>query len=61
VGPGTLADLQALSRALEQRVGKAVVDIDPRSLVRIAAEGAAGGDRAAIAAAAGVLLRERVG
>jgi type IV pilus assembly protein PilM len=61
VGPGTLADLQALGRALEQRVGKAVVEIDPRALVRIAAEGAAGGERAAIAAPAGLLLRELVG
>jgi type IV pilus assembly protein PilM len=60
VGPGVLDDLQALGRALEQRVGKAVVEIDPRSLVRIAAESATGGERAAIAAPVGVLLRERV-
>jgi type IV pilus assembly protein PilM len=61
VGPATLADLEALSRALEQRVGRAVVEIDPRALVRIAAESATGGERAAIAAPIGVLLRERVG
>jgi type IV pilus assembly protein PilM len=61
VDPAVLGDLQALGRALEQRVGKAVVEIDPRSLVRIAAESATGGERAAIAAAIGVLLRERVG
>jgi type IV pilus assembly protein PilM len=61
VGAGVLGDLQALGSALEQRVGKAVVEIDPRALVRIAAESATGGDRAAIAASVGVLLRERVG
>jgi type IV pilus assembly protein PilM len=61
VGPAVLGDLQALGRALEQRVGRAVVDIDPRSLVRIAAESATGVERAAIAAPIGVLLRERVG
>ncbi len=61
VGPAVLGDLQALGRALEQRIGKAVVEIDPRSLVRIAAESASGGERAAIAAPIGVLLRERVG
>jgi hypothetical protein len=60
VAPAVLGDLQALGRALEQRVGKGVVEIDPRSLVRIAAEGGAGAERAAIAAAVGVLLRERV-
>ena len=60
VGPGVLGDLQALGRAIEQRVGQPVVEIDPRALVRIAAEGSGGGDRAAIAAAIGVLLRERV-
>jgi Tfp pilus assembly PilM family ATPase len=59
VGPAVLGDLQALAQALEQRVGKAVVEIDPRALVRIAAESGTGGDRAAIAAPAGVLLRER--
>jgi Tfp pilus assembly PilM family ATPase len=59
VGPGVRGDLQALARAIEQRVGKAVVEIDPRALVRIAAEGS-GGERAAIAAGIGVLLRERV-
>jgi Tfp pilus assembly PilM family ATPase len=61
VGAGVLGDLQALGRAIEQRVGKAVVEIDPRALVRIAAESGSGGDRAAIAAPVGVLLRERVG
>jgi len=61
VGPVVLGDLQALGRALEQRVGKAVIDIDPRSLVRIAAESATSVERAAIAAPIGVLLRERVG
>ena len=61
VGAGVLADLQALSEALERRVGKAIVEIDPRALVRIAAESATGGDRAVIAAPVGVLLRERVG
>jgi hypothetical protein len=60
VGPGVLGDLQALGQALEQRVGKAVVEIDPRALVRIAAESATGGERSAIAAPVGVLLRERV-
>ncbi len=58
---GTLVDLQALGHALEQRLGKAVVEIDPRALVRIAAESGSGGERAAIAAPIGVLLRERVG
>ena len=38
-----------------------VVEIDPRALVRIAAESGSGGERAAIAAPVGVLLRERVG
>jgi type IV pilus assembly protein PilM len=61
VGAATLGDLQALGRALEQRVGKAVVEIDPRALVRVAAESATGSERAAIAAPVGVLLRERVG
>jgi len=59
VGPGVLGDLQALGRAIEQRIGRPVVEIDPRALVRIAAEGS-GGERAAIAAGIGVLLRERV-
>ncbi len=62
VGAGVLGDLQALGRALEQRIGQPVVEIDPRALVRIAAESASGGgERAAIAASVGVLLRERVG
>jgi type IV pilus assembly protein PilM len=59
VGPGVLGDLQALGRAIEQRVGKPVVEIDPRALVRVAAESGSG-ERAAIAAPVGVLLRERV-
>ncbi len=37
------------------------MEIDPRALVRIAAESGIGGERAAIAAPVGVLLRERVG
>ena len=61
VGPGVLGDLKALGRAIEQRIGKPVVEIDPRALVRIAAESGSGGERAAIAAPVGVLLRERVG
>jgi type IV pilus assembly protein PilM len=61
LGAGTLGDLQALGQALEQRLGKAVVEIDPRALVRIAAESTSGGERAAIAAPIGILLRERVG
>jgi type IV pilus assembly protein PilM len=62
VGPGVLGDLQALGRALEERTGRPAVQIDPRALVRVAAESSAGGaDRVAIAAPAGVLLRERVG
>jgi len=61
VGPGVRGDLEALGRAIEQRVGKAIVEIDPRALVRIAAESGSGGERAAIAAPVGVLLRERVG
>jgi len=61
VGSGVLGDLQALGRAIEQRIGRAVVEIDPRALVRIAAESGSGGERAAIAAPLGVLLRERVG
>jgi len=61
VGPGVLGDLQALGRAIEQRIGRPVVEIDPRALVRIAAESGSGGERAAIAAPLGVLLRERVG
>jgi Tfp pilus assembly PilM family ATPase len=60
VGPAVIGDLQALGQALEQRLGKAAVAIDPRALVRIAAESATGDERAAIAAAVGVLLRERV-
>ena len=60
VGPGVLGDLQALGRAIEQRVGKAIEEIDPRALVRVAAESSVAGDRAAIAAPVGVLLRERV-
>jgi Tfp pilus assembly PilM family ATPase len=59
VGAGVLGDLQALGRAIEQRVGRPVVEIDPRALVRIAAESGSG-ERAAIAAPVGVLLRERV-
>jgi type IV pilus assembly protein PilM len=62
VGPAVLGDLQALGQTLEQRTGRPAVEIDPRALVRVAAESSAGGgDRAAIAAALGVLLRERVG
>ena len=61
VGSGVLGDLQALGRAIEQRIGRPVVEIDPRALVRIAAESGSGGERAAIAAPLGVLLRERVG
>ncbi|MEO5819689.1 MAG: pilus assembly protein PilM [Vicinamibacteraceae bacterium] len=60
VSPGVLGDIQALAAALEQRVGKPVVEIDTRSLVHIAAEAATGGDRVTIAAPLGVLLRERV-
>jgi len=60
VGPDVLGDLQALGRAIEQRVGKAIEEIDPRALVRVAAESGIGGERAAIAAPVGVLLRERV-
>ena len=60
VGPGVLDDLQALGRTIEQRIGKPIVDLDPRALVRIAAESGSG-DRAAIAAPVGVLLRERLG
>lgn len=60
VGPEVRADLEALGHAIEQRVGKAIVEIDPRQLVRIAAESGSGGDRAAIAAPVGVLLRELV-
>jgi hypothetical protein len=62
VAPEVLGDLQTLGRMLEQRVGRPVVEIDPRALVRVTAESSAGGgDRAAIAAPLGVLLRERVG
>jgi len=61
VGAGVLGDLQALGRAIEQRIGRKIVEIDPRALVRIAAESGSGGERAAIAAPVGVLLRERVG
>jgi type IV pilus assembly protein PilM len=60
VGPDVLGDLQALGRAIEQRVGKAIEEIDPRALVRVAAESGIAGERAAIAAPVGVLLRERV-
>jgi type IV pilus assembly protein PilM len=59
IGPAVVADLEAFGRAIEQRIGRAVVEVDPRTLVRIAAE--SGGDRTAIAAPVGVLLRERVG
>jgi Tfp pilus assembly PilM family ATPase len=58
IGPAIVADLEAFGRAIEQRIGRAVVEIDPPTLVRIAAE--SGGDRTAIAAPVGVLLRERV-
>jgi Tfp pilus assembly PilM family ATPase len=61
LGPQALGDLQALGQALHARGGTAVVEIDPRALVRVAAESAAGADRIAVAAPAGVLLRERVG
>jgi type IV pilus assembly protein PilM len=60
IGPGVRGDLQALGRAIEQRVGKAVEELDPRALVHVAAESGSAGERAAIAAPAGVLLRERV-
>jgi type IV pilus assembly protein PilM len=59
IGPAVVADLEAFGRAIEQRIGRPVVEVDPRTLVRIAAE--SGGDRTAIAAPVGVLLRERVG
>lgn len=61
VGPSVLADLHGLSRALEQRVGRACVELDPRAVVKVAAAGSAGdADRVAIAAPLGALLRERV-
>ena len=61
VGPAVLADLHGLARALEQRVGRPCVELDPRSIVKVAAAGSAGdADRIAIAAPLGALLRERV-
>lgn len=60
VRPAVTSDLQALARALEQRLGRPAVELDPRAIVRIT-EPALGGDRAAVAAGAGLLLRERVG
>jgi Tfp pilus assembly PilM family ATPase len=60
VRPVVTGDLQALARALEQRLGQPAVELDPRAIVRIT-EPALGGDRAAVAAPAGLLLRERVG
>jgi Tfp pilus assembly PilM family ATPase len=59
VRPVVTGDLQLLARALEQRVGQPAVELDPRTIVRIT-EPALGGDRCAVAAAAGLLLRERV-
>jgi type IV pilus assembly protein PilM len=61
VGPAVLADLHGLARALEGRVGRPCVELDPRSIVKVAAAGSAGdADRIAIAAPLGALLRERV-
>ena len=61
VGPGVLADLHGLSAALAQRVGRPCVELDPRTVVKVAAAGSAGdADRVAIAAPLGALLRERV-
>jgi Tfp pilus assembly PilM family ATPase len=61
VGPAVLADLNGLSRALEQRVGRPCVELDPRAVVKVAAAGSAGdADRLAMAAPLGALLRERV-
>lgn len=60
LGPAATADLQALGHTLEQRSGRPNVEIDPRAIVRVV-EPAMSGERAAIAAGVGVLLRERVG
>jgi Tfp pilus assembly PilM family ATPase len=61
VGPAVHADLDGLSRTLEQRLGRPCVALDPRSIVTVAAAGSAGdADRVAIAAPLGALLRERV-
>jgi Tfp pilus assembly PilM family ATPase len=61
VAPAALADLEALSQALEQRVGRPCIPLDPRAVVKVAAAGSAGdADRMAIAAPVGALLRERV-
>jgi type IV pilus assembly protein PilM len=58
LGPAAAADLQVLGRTLEQRSGRPNLEIDPRAIVRVT-EPALAGERAAIAAAVGVLLRER--
>jgi hypothetical protein len=59
VTPAVTADIEALGRTLDQRADRAIVDIDPRAVVRIA-EPAVGAERTAMAAAVGVLLRERM-
>jgi Tfp pilus assembly PilM family ATPase len=59
LGPAAAADLEALARTLEQRSGRPPVAIDPRAIVRVT-EPAIAGERAAIAAGVGLLLRERV-
>lgn len=59
LGPAAAADLQILGRTLEQGSGRPNVEIDPRAIVRVI-EPAVDGERTAVAAAIGVLLRERV-
>ena len=59
--PADLGDLQALGRALEQRVGRRSWRSIRAALVRNRSREPRGGERAAIAAPVGVLLREREG
>ena len=59
LAPAAAADLQALGHTLEQRSGRPNLEIDPRAIVRVT-EPAMAGERAAIAAGIGVLLRERI-
>jgi hypothetical protein len=58
VTPAVAADIDALGRTLTERAGQAIADIDPRAVVRLTDPPAAG-ERTAMAAAVGVLLRER--
>ena len=59
VTPAVAGDIEALGRTLAQGGAHTIVEIDPRAIVRVA-EPAAAAERTAMAAAVGVLLRERM-